>query len=76
MLWSLPVPRLGWLSLRVEVVHRACLLDSAGQLEALPSIRAVQRAWVCPAQRVKPKHLVELLSPPAVPAPVCRADPA
>ena len=69
------MPRLGWLSLRVEVVHRVCLLGSTGQLEALPSILVVDRAWVCPAQRVKPKHLVELLSPPAVPAPVCLADP-
>ena len=76
MLWSLPVPRLGCLSLRVEVVHRVCLLGSAGQLEALPSIRVVHRAWVCPAQMVKAKHLLELLWPPAVPDLVCLADPA
>jgi hypothetical protein len=76
VLWSLPVPRLGWLSLRVEVVHRVCLLGSAGQLEALPSMRVVHRAWVSLAQTEKAKHLLELLLPPAVPAPVCLADPA
>ena len=75
-LWSLPVPRLGWLSLRVEVVHRVCLLGSTGQLEALPSILVVHRAWVYPVQKVKAKHRVELLSPPAVPARVCLVDPA
>ena len=76
---SLPVPRLGPLSLRVEVVHLVCLLGSAARLpralEALPLIRAVHRVWVCLAQKVKAKHLLELLSPPAVPAPVYLAAP-
>ena len=76
---SLAVPRLGPLSLRVEVVHLVCLLGSAARLpralEALPLIRAVHRVWVCLAQKVKAKHLLELLSPPAVPAPVYLAAP-
>jgi hypothetical protein len=76
---SLPVPRLGPLSLRVEVVHLVCLLGSGARLaqalEALPLIRAVHRVWVCLAQKVKAKHLLELLSPPAVPAPVYLAAP-
>lgn len=79
MLRSLPVPRLGPLSLRVEVVHLVCLLGSAARLsralEALPLIRAVHRIWVCLAQKMKAKHLLELLSPPAVPAPVYLAGP-
>ena len=67
------------------------------QLEALPSIPVVRRAWVClfqtvkvrflpelvvhparlfPAQTVMAKHLLDLLSPLAEPAPVYLADPA
>jgi hypothetical protein len=35
----LPVPRLDWLSLRVEVDRQVCLADSAGQLlEALAAL--------------------------------------
>src|SRR5207244_12410899 len=53
---SLPVPRLGSLSLPVEVAPRVFLLGSAGQrqgaLEAVLSIRAVQRPWVYPVQLV------------------------
>jgi hypothetical protein len=75
---SQPVPRLGWLSLRVEVARRVLLLGSAGQrpgtLEAFPSIRAVHRASVCLAQMVTAKHLPEVLSRPGVLAPVCLAD--
>jgi len=74
----LPVPRLGSLSLRVEVVQRVFLLGSAGQrpgtLEAFPSIRAVHRAWVCLVQMVTAKRQLELLSPPGAPAWVCLAD--
>ena len=78
MVRSLPVPRLGSLSLRVEVVHLVCLLGSAARLprtlEALLLIRAVHRVWVCLAQKVKAKHVLELLPPPAVP-PVYLAAP-
>jgi hypothetical protein len=42
----------------------------AAQLKALPSIPVVRRASVFLAQMVKTKHLLELLSHPAVRAPV------
>ena len=75
---SLPVPRLGWLSLRVEVAQRVFLLGSAGQRqgtwEAFPSIRVVHRAWVCLVQMVTAKRQLGLLSPPGAPARVCLAD--
>ena len=75
---SLPVPRLGSLSLRVEVAQRVFLLGSVGQrqgtLEAFLSIRAVHRAWVCLVQMVTAKRQLELLSPPGAPARACLAD--
>jgi len=75
---SLPVPRLGSLSLPVEVAQRVFLLGSVGQrqgtLEAFLSIRAVHRAWVCLVQMVTAKRQLELLSPPGAPARACLAD--
>ena len=69
---SLPVPRLGWLSL--PVVRRVCLSGSAAQpLEALSSIRVVHRVCPCRVQMVKAKYLLELLSHRAVRARVSLA---
>ena len=74
---SLPVPRLGPSSLRVEVVHLVCLLGSAARLprtlEALPLIRAVHRLWVCLAQMVTVKHRLLVLSCPGPRVRVCLA---
>jgi hypothetical protein len=75
---SLPVPRLGSLSLRVEVAHLAWVyLVQTVKVKFLPEVlreSVVHRAWVCLAQTVTAKRQLELLSPPGAPARVCLAD--
>lgn len=80
---SLPVPRLGSLSLPVEVVHRAWVYPvQTVKVKFLPEVlreSIVHRAWVCLVQMVTAKRQLELLSPPGAPARVClahRAQPA
>ena len=75
---SLPVPRLGSLSLPVEVVHRAWVYPvQTVKVKFLPEVlreSIVHRASVCLVQMVTAKRQLEPLSPPGAPDRVCLAD--